>query len=363
MTQSRLISLDALRGFTIAAMVLVNFPGSWNYVYEPLEHAAWNGITPTDFIYPFFLFIVGVSIVLAFSKRLGSETPKAALYKKIVIRSLKIFAVGVFLSLIPYFNFAELRVTGVLQRIAIVFMACAFIFLKTSFKTQAWTGAVILVAYWLMMTLIPTPGYNQPMLDPGVNLAAWFDSLFLPGKMWQGDWDPEGFLSTLPAIASGIAGLLAGQLLLSDRQPHEKANLLMVAGFFSVLIGYVWSLNFPVNKNIWTSSYVMVTAGAASLALGAAYYIVDLKKYTRWTRPGIVFGANAIAVYALADLLAIIFYTIPFGSQSLNMHFMAALTSAGVAPKLASMLYAILFVGINFIPAYILYRKKIFIKL
>lgn len=360
---SRLISLDALRGFTIAAMVLVNFPGSWRYVYEPLEHAAWNGITPTDFIYPFFLFIVGVSIVLAFSKRLDSESSKAALYKKIVIRSLKIFAVGVFLSLIPYFNFAELRVTGVLQRIAIVFMACAFIFLKTSFRTQAWIAAVILVAYWLMMTLIPTPGYSQPMLDPGVNLAAWFDSIFLPGKMWQGDWDPEGFLSTLPAIASGIAGLLAGQLLLGDRQPQEKANLLMVAGFFSVLVGYVWSLTFPLNKNIWTSSYVLVTAGAASLALGAAYYIVDLKKYTRWTWPGIVFGANAIAVYVLADLLAIIFYTIPFGGQSLNMHFLEALVSAGVAPKLASMLYAILFVGINFIPAYILYRKKIFIKL
>jgi predicted acyltransferase len=306
---------------------------------------------------------VGVSIVLAFTKRLGPETSKAALYRKIVIRSLKIFAVGVFLSLIPYFNFAELRVTGVLQRIAIVFLACSFIFLNTSFRIQVWTGAVILVAYWLMMTLIPTPGYDQAMLEPGINFAAWFDSLFLPGKMWQGTWDPEGFLSTLPAIASGMAGLLAGQLLLSNRPQQEKAILLMVAGFFSVLGGYLWDLTFPVNKNIWTSSYVLVTAGAASLALGVTYYIVDLKNYTRWTWPGIVFGANAIAVYVLADLLAIIFYTIRFGDQPLNAHFLALLASAGVAPKLASMLYAILFVCINFIPAYVLYRKKIFIKL
>src|SRR5690606_33957292 len=279
-TMSRLLSLDAMRGFTIAAMILVNYPGSWQYIYPPLEHAEWNGLTPTDLVFPFFLFIVGVSITLLLSRMLEKNTPRSALYKKIVIRSIKIFAVGIILSLIPNFDFGNIRIAGVLQRISIVFLICSFIFLSTSVRFQVWLGVFILVVYWLVMTLVPTPGVGEVSLEKGVNLAAWVDSVLLPGRMWQGTWDPEGILSTFPAIVTGITGLLAGHLLLSKRTPNEKANILLVCGFASLVAGYIWGLTFPVNKNLWSSSYVLVTSGLASLTLGTMYYVVDIRNYT-----------------------------------------------------------------------------------
>jgi predicted acyltransferase len=368
MTQSptsnnRLISLDAMRGFTIAAMILVNYPGSWDHIFRPLEHAEWNGLTPTDLIFPFFLFIVGVSITLSYTKLLEKGTSKRELYKKIVFRALKIFAVGVFLSLLPAFDFENIRITGVLQRISIVFFVCSFLFLNSSIRSQAWLGAILLFAYWLVMTLVPTPGIGEVRLDKGVNLAAWVDSILLPGRLWQGTWDPEGILSTFPSVVSGITGLLAGHLLLSKRTAYEKSILLMIGGFAAVVVGYLWHLTFPVNKNLWSSSFVLVTSGLASLTLGTFYYIVDIRDYTSGTKPGIIFGANAIAVYFLSDVISYLFYLVPFGSAPLNVHFMSGLTAAGVAPKLASMLYAIIFVFINFGVAYFLFKKRIFIRL
>lgn len=360
---NRLISLDAMRGFTIAAMILVNFPGNDSFVFAPLMHSVWNGLTATDLIAPFFLFIVGVSIAIAYTKRLKIGAPKAAMYKKIIVRSFKIFAVGILLNLIWDFNFADMRWTGTLPRIAIVFFACAFIFLNTNWKTQAWIGAGILVAYWLAMTLIPTPGEGKVMLERGVNLAAWFDSKFMPGKMWQGTWDPEGILSTFPSIVSGITGMLAGSLMVGNKTKEQKVIYLMVGGFFITIIGYLWGLSFPVNENIWTSSFVLVTSGAAAMSLGACYFIVDMKGYTYGTKPGIIFGANAITVYVLGDVLAALFFGIEIGGNSLNMHFFDAFTFIGLGAKLVSMIYAILYVCVNFIPAYIMYKKKIFIKL
>jgi predicted acyltransferase len=360
---NRLISLDAMRGFTIAAMILVNFPGNGDHVYAPLKHSVWNGLTPTDVIAPFFLFIVGVSISLAYTKRLEKGTPKMDMYKKIVVRSFKIFAVGIFLNLLWDFNFAELRWTGTLPRIAIVFLVCALLFLNANWKKQAWIGGFTLVAYWLAMTLIPTPGVGKVMLEPGVNLAAWVDSKYLPGTMWQGTWDPEGILSTFPSIVSGITGMLAGVIILSKRAKEVQVIHLMVLGFFMTFAGYLWGLTFPVNENIWTSSFVFVTSGIAYMALGAFHYLVDMKGYTHGTKPGIIFGANAITVYVLGDVLAGIFYGIKIGGASLNMHFFNLFTSIGFGEKFTSMLYAILYVCIIFIPAVILYRKKIFIKL
>jgi predicted acyltransferase len=359
----RLTSLDAMRGFTIAAMILVNYPGNGQFIFEPLEHAAWNGLTPTDLIFPFFLFIVGVSIVLAFTRALEQGVAKGVLYNKIALRALKIFAVGIFLTLLPYFHFSELRVTGVLQRIAIVFLVCSILFLNASFRTLIWVGVATLVAYWLAMVLIPTPGQGRVVLDPGNNLAAWVDSKLLPGRMWQGTWDPEGILSTFPSIVTGIGGMLAGRLLLSSRTQHEKTILLLIAGFLAVVLGYIWHLTFPINKNLWTSSFVLVTGGLAALVLGTAYYVVDICRCVKGTLPGIIFGANAIAVYFISEVISYLFYLVPFGGAPLNEQWFAALTHVGVAPKIASVLYAMLFVGINFIPAYVLYRKKIFIKL
>lgn len=366
---NRLISLDAMRGFTIAAMILVNFPGNGDHVFAPLNHSVWNGLTATDLIAPFFLFIVGVSIAIAYTKRLKLGKPKQSMYKKIIIRSVKIFAVGILLNLIWDFNFAEMRWTGTLPRIAIVFFACAFIFLNANWKAQVWIGLGVLVTYWLAMTLIPSPDLGQVMLEPGKNLAAWFDRLFLPGTMWQAGpapgfhWDPEGILSTFPAVVSGISGMLAGTLMLSDRTKEQKVILLMVSGFFITIAGYLWGLTFPVNENIWTSSFVLVTSGMAFMLLGSCFFIVDMKGLTHGTKPGIIFGANAIAVYVLGDVLATIFYGMEIGGASLNMHFFNTFTCIGMGAKLTSMIYSILYVCINFIPAYIMYKRKIFIKL
>ncbi|WP_428656526.1 acyltransferase family protein [Runella sp.] len=360
---NRLISLDALRGFTIAAMLMVNFPGSEEHVFFTLRHTKWNGLSFTDLVAPIFLFVVGVSIVFAYSKRKQDGSPKGELYKKIVIRSLKIFAVGMFLNLMPNFDFSDIRWTGTLHRIAFVFLGCAILYLNTNWKQQAWIGAIILVGYWLALTLIPTPGYETAMLAPGVNLVAWFDNLFLPGKMWQGTWDPESILTTFTSIVSGITGMLAGQLLQRKFTPNEKVNYLMTAGVFSAALGYFWGLGFPVNENLWTSSFVLVTSGFACLLLGALYFMVDILGKTKGTQPGIIFGANAIAVYVLGDILALFFYGTKFGEHSLNEHAVNGLINLGVTPNPASMLYALFFVSVNFIPAYFLYRKKIFIKL
>ncbi|OIN61236.1 acyltransferase family protein [Arsenicibacter rosenii] len=359
----RLISLDAMRGFTIAAMLLVNFPGDGEQVYHTLHHTIWNGLSFTDLVAPFFLFIIGVSIVLAYAGRLESGAPKGEMYRKIIIRSLKIFAVGMFLNLQPDFDFSTIRWTGTLHRIAIVFMLCAFIFLNTSWKQQAGLAAILLVGYWLALTRIPTPGVGKVMLEPGVNLVAWFDRLYLPGKMWQGTWDPESILSTIPSVVSGLTGMLAGRLMLTPLNPHVKVNYLMTAGLLSAATGYFWGLIFPVNENLWTSSFVMVTSGFAALVLGATYFSVDLMGYVRGTKPGIIFGANAIAVYVTGDLLGVIFYRLPVGGLALNQQFQLTMTTAGLEPKFVSMLYALLFVCLNFIPAWWLYKKKIFVKL
>jgi len=361
---ARLISLDALRGFTIALMIVVNYPGSEDHVFFTLRHTVWNGLSTTDQVAPFFLFIVGVSIVFAFSRRLHDGRPKADLYRKIVFRSLKIFAVGMFLNLMPDFDFHNIRWTGTLHRIAIVYLVCAILYLNSNWKQQAWIAAVLLVAYWLTLTCIPTPGMGgRVMLEPGNNIVAWVDSKWLPGRMWRGTWDPESILTTVTAIVSGITGMLAGRLMLSDYSPNEKVNYLMTAGVFSAILGYFWGLAFPINENLWTSSFVLVTSGFAALLFGTFYFLVDIKGKTAGTRPGIIFGANAITVYFLADVWALIFYETRFSGITLNERVVTALSQAGVDPRLASLLYALAFVCVNFIPAWLLYRKKIFIKL
>ncbi|TDW95882.1 acyltransferase family protein [Dinghuibacter silviterrae] len=359
----RLLSLDALRGFTIAAMILVNYPGSENAVYFTLRHTEWNGLSLTDQVAPYFLFFVGVSITLAYSKRLGAGIGRGELYRKIFFRALKIYAVGMILNLMPAFDVHHIRWTGTLQRISIVFFLSAFLYLNSNWKQQAWIAGVLLVMYWLALTCIPTPGQGRVMLEPGVNLVAWFDSRFLPGTMWRGSWDPESILSTITALCSCITGMLAGRLLLTDIPAGEKVNYLMTAGTFTAIAGYLWGLVFPVNENLWTSSFVLVTSGFASLLLGAFYFLVDIRGRTAWTKPGIVFGANAIAIYFLADVWAILFYETSFAGRPLNDWFVSGLFRAGADPRLASLLYAVLFVGVNYIPAWWLYRKKIFIKL
>ncbi len=360
---NRLISLDVMRGFTVAAMILVNFPGSEQFSYAPLNHSKWNGLSPTDLIAPIFLFVVGVSIAFAYSKRLEMGLPKAEMYKKIIWRALKIYLVGLFLNLLPDFNFADLRYTGTLPRIALVFLFCAILFLNTGWKKQAWIGFAILASYWLAMLFIPTPGYDRPMLEPGINLAAWIDTQFLPGTMWQKTWDPEGILSTFPSFVTGISGMLAGRLLLGNTEKKEKTIFLLMGGFVSIILGYLWNLHFPCNENIWSSSFVLISSGVAALFLGSLYYLIDILDYQKHTEFGLIFGANAITVYFLADIWALLFYGLKIGGATVNDHFMSFLVGSALSPQFWSMIYALLFVLINFIPALILFRKKVFIKL
>ena len=362
--QKRLVSLDALRGFTIAAMVIVNDPGSWSHVYRPLEHAAWNGCTLTDLVFPFFLFIVGVSITLAYSKRLDAGTPRKSLYRKILIRSLNIYLLGIFLWLFPQFDFSSIRWVGVLPRIAFVFLACALLFLNTNWKQQIRIGAVILLVYWIWVAYIPVPGFGKPDLSgPEMNWANYLDTLILPGVMWQKTWDPEGILSTFPAIVSGIIGMLIGKLYLTVKDENKRLVWLYFIGFSLFLTGSLWNWFFPINKNIWTSSYVLYTSGLGTLGLATCILIVDIWGYTKWTFLGRVYGANAITSYVLSGMLTLVFYGLKIGGDSLNQHFMSGLTSIGFAPRLASVLYAIIYMLIIFIPALILYRRKIFIKI
>lgn len=363
-TSNRLISLDALRGFTIMAMIIVNDPGSWEHVYAPLLHADWNGITPTDYIFPFFLFIVGVSIALAYRKRLDQGADKGPLVRKIAIRSLKIFALGLFLWLWPDFDFGSIRWAGVLQRIALVFLPCGLLFLYTNWKQQLRIAVGILLAYWIIMAYLPVPGIGAPGLSaPEKNWAHYLDSILLPGVLWQKTWDPEGILSTFPAIATGISGMLIGQIVLEVKEEYKKLSWIFFFGFLMVILGGILNWFFPINKNIWSSSYVLNTSGWAALGLGACILVVDILGYRRWTKMGQVFGANAITAYVLAGMLTIVFYEGWFGMKGLNELFLDGLTGMGMAPKLASLLYAILYTLIIYIPIYILYKRKIFIKL
>jgi predicted acyltransferase len=361
MESKRLLSLDAFRGFTVAAMILVNNPGDWGAVYSPLLHKPWNGLSPTDLVFPFFLFIMGVSISLSLSKR-KTDNDQRSLNKKIISRTLKLFAIGILLNLLPDFKFNELRYTGVLQRIALVYLVCSIIYMNTGWKKQIGISLFILIAYWLSMTLIPVEGIAVK-LEPGQNLAAWIDSYLLPGKMWNGTWDPEGIFSTLPAIVTGLGGMLAGNLILTSLSMEKKLNWLFLIGVTACVIACIWNWSFPINKNLWTSSYVLLTGGLAAMTLASAIFLVDILNYKSFAMIGVVFGMNAIAIYVFSALLGMFLGGINFFGSTLNDHIMNTFNSIGFNLTLSSLLYAILCVFLNFVPAYLLYKKKVIIKL
>jgi predicted acyltransferase len=363
LTSKRLISLDALRGFTIAAMVIVNDPGTWEHVYPPLRHAQWNGCTLTDLVFPFFLFIVGVSIALAYSKRLDAHVPMKSIYRKIIIRSVIIYLLGIILWLFPHFNLHEIRWVGVLQRIAVVFLICALLFLKTNWKQQAFIGAAILILYWIIVAYVPVPGTGKPDLSvPEKNWANYLDTLILPGVMYRKTWDPEGIMSTFPAIVTTIIGMLIGKMYLTIKDENKRLVWIFFAGFVMFLAGGLWNWFFPINKNLWTSSYVLYTGGLGTLGLASCILLVDMLGIKKWTFLGRVYGANAIATYVLADLFTVVFYRMKIGDSSLSAWFMKGMNSMGFDPRFGSMLYAVIYMLIIFIPALILYRRKIYIK-
>ena len=367
----RLLSLDFFRGSTILAMILVNNPGSWSHVYPPLLHAKWHGWTFTDLIFPFFLFIIGVAIVYAFSKRISSGAPKIDLYKKIIRRTLIIFALGLFLSGFPYFDFSTIRIMGVLQRIAICYFAASIIYLHTDWKGQLGWAIGLMLAYWALMEWITVPGVGSGSYEKGANFAAYIDSMFLEGHMWSVSktWDPEGIISTIPAISTILFGVLTGHWMRSDKKPIEKTLGLFIAGNFMMFVGSVWSWVLPINKNIWTSSYTVMMAGLALICLGFSYYFIDVRKGSKkWLQPSLVYGMNAITVFVLSGIFAKILYLITLtqadGSEiTLKGWIYQNLFVSWLGDINGSLGFAITFIFIMYLLMLILYKKKIFIKI
>ncbi len=356
-TGLRLVSLDAFRGFTIAAMIVVNTPATWDHVFAPLRHAAWNGFTPTDGVFPFFIFAMGISIALSYSKLKARGAATKQVLWKATKRSFLIFLIGILLGMFPQFDFSEVRIPGVLQRIALVFLACALMFWYLSWKQQAWVAAGLLLAYWAAMVYIPVPHIGAGVLEPGKNLAAWVDSRLIPGKMWQGTWDPEGILSTFPAIASGVAGMLVGSLLINGRLTAEQKVMWMYfAGVASFLLGVAWGWVFPINKNLWTSSYVLYTAGLAAMIFASLFFLMEIQGKKNWAKTGVVFGSNAITAYVIGGIL-------PELLGPLNSWYVDTLVTPSAWPAVVSLLWAIGICLLCYIPIYLLYKNKIFIKI
>ncbi|ASQ46020.1 acyltransferase family protein [Legionella clemsonensis] len=359
----RLLSLDVFRGLTIALMILVNSPGN-NTVYTWLEHSPWNGCTLADVVFPFFIFIVGVSVVFSLTKAKTQGITTTQMLPKILKRSIIIFLIGLFLNAFPYhFDLATLRVFGVLQRIAICYLLCAVLFLTTRFTTQLILLVLLLIGYWLLMFLIPVQGYGAGNLTPQGNVAAAVDRmLFSASHLYGKSYDPEGLLSTLPAIATGLLGNLTGCWLISSRRASVKCMGLIGVGLLSMIIGWVWGLQFPINKTLWTSSYVLVTGGQALLVFALCYWLVDIREWKKWSKPFEIFGLNALAVYFLHVFFLKIQLMTPAPSGNLRS-FITEQLFGWASPENASLLYALTYTLVWLLLLTLLYRKKIFIKI
>lgn len=359
----RIESVDLFRGLTIVAMILVNNPGNWSHVYAPLLHAEWHGLTPTDLIFPFFLFIVGISIHLSYRNKLATQS----VYKKILIRSLKLFGLGFFLSwFLPYIPFFRgldvVRIPGVLQRIGLVFLVSAILYLNFNWKALLGIALSILIGYFILLGFIPLPDGSLPTFDRASNNWAMYIDLNILGEhMWKKDYDPEGLMSSLPAIATCISGILIGRMLMSN-SVYKALNFAIVSGIL-LGVGYFWSLWFPINKAIWTSSYVLVTSGWATLILGIIYYVQDVKK----VRFGFIFkyaGMNAITIFFLSGFVAKTFYLTRIGDDK-RIHsrlYTTLFEHDFISNKISSLIYALVVISFYLWLGYVLYKRKIFIK-
>jgi len=422
MTRERLISLDVFRGLTILLMTIVNNPGDWGNVYPPLLHAEWHGCTLTDLVFPFFVFIMGVAVPLAMPDKIYDQTT----FNKILVRSLRMFCLGIFFNffgkiqllglegiplligrlaitiavgyaLMGSFNskvknilafsilfiylflaysgieaYHDVRLPGVLQRIAIVYFVVSLLYLKTSQKTQIITGAVLLLGYWALMTLIPVPGVGFANLEKGTNLAAWLDSVLLKGHMYRGTvtWDPEGILSTIPSIVNGIIGLLIGQILMREISKTQKATKIAIAGIALIIAGLLWNIVFPINKSIWTSSYVLYTTGLATTFLSILYYAIDIADYKKGFKPFLIWGVNPMIVFFTSQIipqaLVMIEFQNPHNPEE-KINLLSYLYGFGIAPffsnpMTASLAGALVYVCIWTFILWIFYKNKLIFK-
>jgi len=378
----RLLSLDALRGLTIAFMIMVNNNGgrsAWGFMH----HAAWNGLTATDLVFPTFLFVVGVSIVFAFEARLAKGASPRELARHTASRTCVLILLGIVVNSFPYFHLAHMRFFGVLQRIAICYLLASLFYL---FDRRIWTKAAALVAalagYWALMTLVPVPGVGLPgkdvvLLDPDQNLVSWLDRQVMPYHLYEKapDFnlrDPEGLLSDLPALGTALLGLLTALWLRSGRSLRQKA-LGMAAGSATCLaLGYAWSVWFPLNKKLWTSSFVLTAAGWSLAVFALSFYLVEVKGWGKegWTRkltfPWLVFGSNAIAAYMISELIPGVAILAPWTENGKNSNvlnwFRVHVCGLVPDPGWAAFTYSFLFMAACFVPVLIMYRKKIFLK-
>jgi predicted acyltransferase len=398
--RERLLSLDVFRGLTIAGMLLVNDPGSWGSIYPPLEHAAWNGWTPTDLIYPFFLFIAGVTTYLSLAARRAQGADESEIRRQIIRRGLLIFLFGFLVNGFPYFTWGAVagnpdptfvarvidrlyhwRIMGVLQRIGLAYMCGALLAQGRTVKQQVITISALLYGYWFAMTVLPVPGgggaMGQLMLgDASRTMAAWWDRLLLDwsrfglgNHTWVSSvtWDPEGIFSTIPAVGTAMLGNLAGQWLGVKKPLNERLNGLFAAGALGMMVGMLWNWSFPINKSLWTSSYVVFCAGMAAIAIATIMWIVDVHQVKGWTKPFVIFGMNPMVAFVGSGVLARCIYsifTVNYQGKStpLETAIYKSMFASWLEPVNASLAFAITFVLFWFVVLYVLYRKKIFFK-
>lgn len=358
----RLASLDVFRGMTIAAMILVNDAGDWGHVYWPLEHAEWNGWTPTDLVFPFFLFIVGVAMVLSFDARRARGATRASLLRHALKRSVIIFALGIFLEGYP-FHLQTMRIPGVLQRIAVVYLASAVIVLYCGRKLRWAIAGAILLGYWAMLELVPVPGYGRGVLTMDGSLAGYVDRALLYNHLWVAHrFDPEGVVSTIPAIASCLFGVFTGEWMLKKNGATLIRGLLLEAAI-GLGLGKLWNLWFPINKNLWTSSYVLFTTGFALALLAFCYWAVDVRGWKRWAQPFVWYGVNPLAIYFLFTFLGVLSVNHYAGGRRLkDIVYGTLYVHLTANPYLNSMLYGVSYVLLFMLVAWVMYRKKVFIQ-
>jgi predicted acyltransferase len=371
----RLLALDVFRGVTIAGMILVNNPGDETTAYWPLKHAKWNGWTPTDLVFPFFLFIVGVSLAFSFSSRLRRGESRQRLLAHVLWRGLVLFAIGVFLNGFPnQYHLGIWRFYGVLQRIALCYVISAILVLWWGRRGWVVTIVACLVGYWVLMRFVPVPGFgvpthDVPLLDPDRNLAAWLDRTIPFGHLYEITRDPEGVLSTIPAIATSLLGVLTGEWLRSERAAKAKALGLLLFGVAGLAAGEFFNIWFPINKKLWTSSFVIFTGGMALVCLALCYWVLDIKRWRgRWTMPFRVFGMNAIAAYVFAEAISHwldhIRVHVANGSSTNWQEMIYQHVFAGLAsPPNASLIYALAYVFMCWLAMWLLYRKGVFLKI
>ncbi len=392
--RERLLSLDVFRGMTVAGMLLVNDPGTWSAIFPPLEHAEWNGWTPTDLIFPFFLFIVGITTYVSLSARRARGDDNSAIVKQILRRGLIIYLLGFAMAMFPFYQWGSIdtipnagawdrilfriehvRILGVLPRIAIVYVCAALLTLKTTVKQQILIIAGLLFGYWFAMTLIPVPGENVIgallLHTKDRNLAAYLDRAILgTNHTWIGSvtFDPEGPMSTIPAIATAMLGVLAGRwIALREKSLLERIAGLFAMGSVGMMLGLMWNWSFPINKNLWTSSYVVFTAGMACVALATVMWIVDYTNVKWWTKPFVVFGVNPIVAFVGSGVMARLIYTLwhvnyagkPTAVQDAIYQ---SVFLPWLPPRVASLAFAITFVLLWYVILLVLYRRKIILK-